>query len=151
MTNERLKTLLQNSVQMIADEYYNQNVDIFGIVNKIKTEIGFTNDELHEILPDMTEEYSSSTSIWEKLSDAESKGITSIQNKYDELFARFKDAQDEKQVILLAITLNHKAVAMKTSYPNYSKLYKQLYLEVDEFITTNFTDADIVDYYLKKA
>ena len=92
--------------------------------------------------------YKSKTTFWSDFSIAECYGFESVKDTYNRAKEEWKD--NIEYMTELALILNHKSWQHAQTNENLSKVYVQLWEEVDSFIFEYFKDnEEAINYYVQ--
>lgn len=92
--------------------------------------------------------YEPKTTFWSDFSIAECYGINSVKDTYNRAKEEWKN--NIEYMTELALVVNHKSWQHAQTNENLSKVYVQLWEEVDNFIFEHFKDnEDAIRYYIQ--
>lgn len=92
--------------------------------------------------------YKPKTTFWSDFSIAECYGVESVKDTYNRVKEEWKD--NIEYMTELALVVNHKSWQHAQTNENLSKVYVQLWEEVDNFIFEHFKgNEDAICYYVQ--
>lgn len=92
--------------------------------------------------------YEPKTTFWSDFSIAECYGVDSVKDTYNRAKEEWKD--NIEYMTELALVVNHKSWQYAQTNDNLSKVYVQLWEEVDSFIFEHFKgNEEAISYYVQ--